>query len=100
MRRNYWAFAGDDYYPLGGMKDFCGSSDYISGAKKEVEDFRREVRHHPSYDGPLHNVTWAEVVSVVTGKVVARAKAYASKEHPGETEFIWEDLIECLSTKH
>ena len=33
MRRQYWVFAGDNYYPGGGAYDFIGSFDSFDEAK-------------------------------------------------------------------
>ncbi len=35
--KRYLLFQGDDYYPLGGAKDFCSSYDTLEAAKAEGE---------------------------------------------------------------
>lgn len=35
--KRYWMFAGDFYYPSGGMLDFKGSYDSLDEAKSEMK---------------------------------------------------------------
>lgn len=32
--KRFWLFQGDDYYPSGGMGDFCGDFDSVEEAKE------------------------------------------------------------------
>ena len=56
--KQYLVFAGSDYYPSGGWKDFKGSFDSIDEAKKFLNT--KELR---SYD-------WFEIVDTIKMEVV------------------------------
>jgi hypothetical protein len=58
--KQYLVFAGSDYYPSGGWKDFKGSFDSIDEAKKFLNT--EELR---SYD-------WWQIVDTTTQEVVER----------------------------
>jgi hypothetical protein len=56
--KQYFVFAGDNYYPDGGWKDFKGAFDSIYEAKKFLNDRKQ-------YD-------WWEIIDAINREVVER----------------------------
>lgn len=57
--KKYFVFAGDTFYPGGGMCDFRGTFD-------SYEDAMKRITHeddHPAFD-------WAQIVTIENGVVV------------------------------
>ena len=60
--KRYIVFAGDTYYPCGGIEDYVGAFDSLEEAKDKA-----------SHDVPYHGVPdWAQVAEVTDGGLVRR----------------------------
>lgn len=55
--KRYFIFAGDYYYPSGGMFDFVGSVDSLD----EVDSILEDIEHD-----------WMDILDLVTGEKVDR----------------------------
>jgi len=72
--KRYWLFAGDNYYPTGGMGDFIGSYDSVDDA----------INSHARTNDPTGE--WGEVIDSITGDQV---KAFFVRDRDDPTE--WKD---------
>jgi len=59
MKKRYWLFAGDCYYPQGGMDDFKGDFDTISEAKNFYVS---------GYEKNLHD--WGHILDTETSEII------------------------------
>ena len=84
---NYFIFAGEKYYPTGGMRDLYGTAttlkDATSIAKEAVEVGSKLYGNWRSYEQPtersnneeIHPCDWAQIVEISTMKILADVKA-------------------------
>jgi len=56
-------FAGSDYYPLGGLKDYIGSVDELD----QVDELIKSNREYFEFD----RVNWVQVVEASTMKIIS-----------------------------
>lgn len=68
--KRYALFAGDTYYPSGGMNDFIKFSDDIEELKKFADDPEDEGSAWPRFD-------WAHIVDMNTWEIVHQRDGYA-----------------------
>ena len=65
--KRFWLFAGDHYYPSGGIQDFIGDFD-------DLEDARAKVRHHRENStwglDPDFTYDWYHIVDMDTRKKI------------------------------
>jgi hypothetical protein len=74
----YYVFAGDKYYPLGGMKDYQGLTNEIEEEKKEIEN------NSEDYD-------WAHFVDSYTLEIIEEGRAdYPGGDFRKKKEWTWE----------
>ena len=66
---NYILFAGEDYYPVGGWRDFIGRYE----TKEEAIDLAKSMllrKYHPD----TTNYSWYHVVNLLDGEFVATGR--------------------------
>jgi hypothetical protein len=61
----YFLFAGEDFYPDGGMQDFIGTFPTLEAARRSATNPPKDE------DGwNLYQVEWYQIAQVVDGKLV------------------------------
>jgi hypothetical protein len=65
--KRYLAFAGNIYYPIGGIRDFLGSSDTIEEAKQLIEDRFQQEGYAKS---ERKEYFWSHVYDSVEGEII------------------------------
>lgn len=73
----YWLFAGDQYYPSGGMEDFIDSDNDCEKLKTT---------------GSFYH--WAHILDVSARKIIYTQVDYSSGERPVEWESVSDSLVE------
>ena len=67
--KNYLLFAGEDYYPDGGFKDFLGDFDSIDDAKLFLET-------NPKTNPTGLSIDWWHIFSLKDARIVEADKSF------------------------
>ncbi len=73
LAKRFWLFAGHNYYPGGGAKDFISSFDSLDEAVKYAKDNAKTISERVSYEDYI----WYNVLDIETGKI---AEGYSDDE--------------------
>jgi len=96
--KRYWLFAGDNYYPNGGMDDFVGSFYRIDeakkiGSKKYAISYDCKMRGHS-----LVSIDWVHILDSEKNKIILRGNELLEKEAFGrEKRWGWITEDEYIS---
>ncbi len=58
VKKRYWLFKFDEYYPCGGMNDFVGSFDSFNEAKDKFNSY-----------APVYNLVYGEIFDSVNNTI-------------------------------
>ena len=63
----YFLFAGESFYPMGGMEDLVGTFPTYQAAREALADLRDE-------DGDTMYYDWYQIATIVDGKLEVAAE--------------------------